>query len=159
VRDELTSRHLAPLELPAVAHPEAVAALVEGARVAGLEAHAFVGIGHSKASFYAREMAQGPLAEENRAYMRLLSRCGVIATEMEASLLFVLASAASAGRARPLAAGNAAVPVQTACVLGVYAHHESTAPLDPEACALADERAIACALAGIAAWSARDAAR
>ena len=152
VRDEMSSRHLAPVEVPALAHPDAVAAMVAGARAAGLAAHAFVGIGHSKASFYAREFGQGPMGEENRAYMRLLARCGVLASEMEASLLFILASAASAGRATPLAAGSAAVPVQTACVLGVYAHHESAAPLDPDLCRLADARAIETALAGVFAW-------
>jgi uridine phosphorylase len=82
VRDEMSSRHIAPVELPAVAHPDAVAAMVAGARAAGLDAHAFVGMGHSKASFYAREFGMGPMGEENRAYMRLLARCGVLATEM-----------------------------------------------------------------------------
>lgn len=152
VRDEMSSRHLAPVELPALAHPDAVAAMVAGARLAGLAEHAFVGIGHSKASLYAREFGMGPMAEENRAYMRLLARCGVIASEMEASVLFVLASAAAAGRATPVAAGALAVPVQTACVLGVYAYHEDVGALDHALCQLADERAITTALEGIVAW-------
>lgn len=150
VRDELASRHVMPVEVPAVAHPDAVAAMVAGARAIGAAEHAFVGVGHSKASFYAREMGVGPMAEENRAYMRLLARCGVIATEMEASVLFVLAAAASAGHARPIAASPA--PVQAACVLGVYAYWETTEPLDPAACALADERAIETALHGLLYW-------
>jgi uridine phosphorylase len=150
VRDELASRHIMPVEVPALSHPDAVAAMVAGARAAGVTDHAFVGVGHSKASLYAREFGVGPMAEENRAYMRLLSRCGVLATEMEASVLYILAAAASAGRARPLSAGTATV--QAACVLGVYAHWESHAPLDPAACQRADERAIETAIAGLFAW-------
>lgn len=152
VRDEMSSRHLAPVEVPAVAHPDAVAAMIAGARDADVADHAYVGIGHSKASFYARELGHGPMAEENRAYMRLLARCGVIASEMEASLLFVLASAASAGRAAPIAAPSSAVRVQAACVLGVYAYYEAEGPLDPDLCQKADERAIDTALAGLFRW-------
>jgi uridine phosphorylase len=152
VRDEMTSRHLAPVEVPALAHPDAVAAMVAGARAAGLAEHAFVGVGHSKASFYAREMGEGPMGTENLAYMRTLARCGVIATEMEASVLFVLAQARSAGRAVSVGATGADVPVQTACVLGVYAPYDGAEPLDPARCRLADERAIATALEGVLAW-------
>ncbi len=153
VRDEMTSRHLAPVEVPAVAHPEAVAAMVAGARAAGVAEHAFVGVGHSKASFYAREMGEGPQAAENLTYMRTLARCGVIATEMEASVLFVLAQARSAGRAVAVGDVPSRVPVQAACVLGVYAPWDGTEPLDPALCRLADERTIATALAGVVAWA------
>jgi uridine phosphorylase len=153
VRDEMASRHLAPVEVPALCHPDAVSAMIAGARSAGVADHAFVGIGHSKASFYAREMGHGPMGAENLAYMRLLARCGVIATEMEASLLFILASARSAERAVPVSAAPDAVPVQTACVLGVYAAYDASEPLDPAMCRLADERAIETALGGIVAWA------
>lgn len=156
VRDELTTRHRAPVEVPAVSHPEAVAAMVEGARAVGLDQHCFVGMGHTKASLYAREFGVGPLGPENERYGQVLQAAGVIASEMEASVLFILASAASAAGLAPLSAGNRAVPVQAACVLGVYGDTDTHMELDPDACALADERAIATALAGIVAWARRD---
>jgi uridine phosphorylase len=134
VRDEMSSRHWVPVEFPALSHPDAVTAMSAGARAAGHAAHTFIGIGHSKASFYAREMGVGPMAAENLSYMQLLARSGVLATEMEASLLFVLASAASAGRPVRLSENQAQIPVQTACVLGVYAYYLSEEPLNPEAC-------------------------
>lgn len=156
VRDEQTTRHIAPLEVPAAAHPAAVQAMISGARAAGLDEHCFVGLGHTKASLYAREFGQGPLGQANEAYTRTLARCGVIASDMEASVLFVLAAAASAGRAVPLSAGNAAVPVQTACVLGIYGGDDSHMQLDPEMCRLADQRAIAVATEGALAWAEAD---
>ena len=152
VRDEMASRHLAPVELPALAHPAAVAAMIAGAHAAGLAAETFVGIGHTKASLYAREFGRGPMGAANKEYGELLRRCGVIASDMEASLLFVMASARSAGAATPLSVGNTAVPVQTACVLGVYGNDDSNMKLDPALCRLADERGIEVALAGIFAW-------
>lgn len=156
VRDELASRHIAPVEFPAVCHPIAVASMMEGARMAGIEEESFVGIGHTKASLYAREFGHGPRGDENRAYGHLLSRAGAIASDMEAAMLFIQASAASAGAARPLGAGNAAVPVQAACVLGVYGGDDSDMKLDPALCRLADQRAIAVASHGIVAWARMD---
>ncbi len=156
VRDESTSTHVAPLAFPAVAHPGAVRAMEDGARRAGLADHCFVGVGHTKASLYAREFGAGPLGAHNLDHARPLGRCGAIASEMEASVLMILASAASATRAAPLSAGNAAVPVQAACVLGIYAGTEHHGPLDGELCRLADARAIRVALHGAAAWARAD---
>ena len=156
VRDELASRHLAPVEFPAVSHPTAVQSMVPGARVAGLGAESFLGVGHTKASLYAREFGHGPRGAENRAYGHLLSRCGAIASDMEAAMLFIQASAASAGRASTVGAGNHAVPVQAACVLGVYGGDDSDMKLDPALCRLADARAIAVARHGIVAWARAD---
>lgn len=152
VRDEMATRHIAPVEFPAVSHPDAVAAMVAGAHAAGLADHAFLGIGHTKASLYAREFGNGPLGVENRRYGHLLRDCGAIASDMEAAMLFIQASARSAGHATPLSAGTAAVRVQTACVLGVYGDDESDMDLDPAVCRLADERSISVALAGAMAW-------
>ena len=95
VRDERTSHHYAPPEFPAFAHPAAVAALPAGAHAAGLAAETFLGICHSKASFYAREFGHGPAGEDNLEYDRWLKRCNVVASEMEASTLFVLATTSS----------------------------------------------------------------
>lgn len=155
VRDEMATRHIAPVEFPAAAHPAAVSAMVAGAKAAGLSAHTFLGVGHTKASLYAREFGNGPLGEQNAAYTRLLGRCGAVASGMEAAMLFIQASVRSAGHAAPLDTGNASVPVQAACVLGVYGD-KHTMDLDPAACRLADERAIAVALHGIADWARQD---
>lgn len=156
VRDELTTRHRAPVEVPATSHPEAVASMMDGARSADLLDHCFVGMGHTKDSLYAREFGVGALGEENLRYGEVLSACGAIASDMEASVLFVLASAASAAGLAPLSAGSRAIPVQAACVLGVYGTTDSHMQLDPAACELADERAIRTALHGVVAWARRD---
>ena len=150
VRDESTSDRWTPREYPALCHPHAVAALCAGAEAAGLAEHTFAGLVHSKDSYFGREYAVGPLGDENARYMRMLTETGVLATEMEASLLFVLAACRSAGRAVSLAAGSAAVPVQTAAVLGVYGG------IGTEVTAVADRRAITVAVEGVAAWAERD---
>lgn len=156
VRDEQASHDWAPSGIPALSAPGAVAAMRQGARDAGLAAETFVGLGQTKASLYAREFGEGPRGAENLEHARQLAASGVIASEMEASVLFVLAQVASAGRAASVAAGNAAVPVQAACVLGIYAGTDSHMELDPATCRLADERAIAVALHGAAAWARSD---
>ena len=156
VRDELASRHIAPTEYPAVSHPSAVAAMVEGARNTKHAAHTFLGVGHTKASLYAREFGHGPLGEQNRAYGALLARCGAVASDMEAAMLFIQASVRSAGHSASLSAGNESVPVQAACVLGVYGDDDSDMDLDPALCALADKRAIEITLSGIVAWARLD---
>lgn len=156
VRDEMTSQHVAPLSVPAVSHPAAVHAMVAGARAAGLAEHTFVGMGHSKASLYAREFGQGPLGSANLSHSAVLAGAGVIASEMEASVLFVLANAACAGHASALSQGNAAVPVQAACVLGVYGGTDSHMKLDADLCRLADQRAISVAVQGAWAWADAD---
>ncbi|MCO4746615.1 MAG: hypothetical protein KC912_17605 [Proteobacteria bacterium] len=151
VRDELATRHLAPVEFPAVAHPDAVAAMVAGAHAAGLAEQVFVGVGHTKASLYAREFHNGPLADEHVAYAKVLRACGAIVSDMEAAMLFIQASVRSAGKARPLSESSA-TQIQTACVLGVYGNDDSQMKLDAELCRLADERAIQTAIAGAMAW-------
>jgi len=92
VRDENTSRLYVPVEYPAVASLEMVEAARRGAANLALEDRVFFGIVHSKDSLFAREFGEGPLSESNRAYMKLLEDSGVVASEMEASHLFILAS-------------------------------------------------------------------
>ena len=70
-------------------------------------------------------------------------------------MLFIQASVRSAGHATSLATGHATIPVQAACVLGVYGDGH-TMELDPKICALADQRAIDVTLGGILEWAARD---
>ncbi len=150
VRDESTSDRWTPPSFPALSHPHAVAAMTSGARAAGLADHTYVGLCHSKDSLYGREFERGPLAEDNRRFVDALTSAGVLASEMEASTLFVLCAVASAGVVAPVSAGSSAVAVQGACVLGVYGERGS------EETRLAEERAIAVGLAGVLAWAERD---
>ncbi len=95
VRDESTSDAYVPRGFPAVADPWLVAALCRAAERLGLADRAHCGVLHSKDSFYGREFGIGPDADRNHAYMARLAAAGVLATEMEAAHLFVLASVLS----------------------------------------------------------------
>jgi uridine phosphorylase len=158
VRDEATTAHYAPREYPALSHPDALAAMAEGARRAGLAAETFRGLCHSKASLYAREFGCGPAGERHREYAGWLRRCGVLATEMEASTLLVLAATATPA-AFPLDTRPGAAECQAVAVLAVYATDESRMEFDADRARLADERAIRVAVEGVRAWAERDRGR
>lgn len=91
VRDESTSLRYLPAEFPAVASLAFLRA-AETARAERGEPEVHLGICHSKDSLFAREFGAGPLAPENARYMAILKGGGVLASEMEASHLFVLRS-------------------------------------------------------------------
>lgn len=74
----------------------------------------FFGVVHSKDSLYAREMLVGPKRRENEEYMRVLKDSGVLASEMETSILFTLGQLYSRQFARE---GDR--PVLTGAVLAV----------------------------------------
>lgn len=90
VRDAASCDAYAPREVPAVASPEMVRALVQAARNLSLADETHVGLIHTKDSFYAREFGFGPLGTEHARYMTTLGNCGVLASEMEAAQLFLL---------------------------------------------------------------------
>jgi uridine phosphorylase len=154
VRDDGTTDHYAPREYPALAHPRAVAALIEGARRAGLESETFQGICHAKASLYAREFGLGPAGEANLAYTAWLRRCGVLASEMETAALFVLSST-FAPRAYALAERGDHEP-QAGAVLAVFASDDSHMQFDMDVAHRAESRAIDVALEAVRAWAERD---
>ena len=154
VRDEAASGHYAPPEYPALAHPDVLAAMAEGARRAGLAAETFRGICHSKASLFAREFGHGPAGERNRRYMEELARAGVVASEMEASTLFVLA--ATAGPWCGPVAGSWPEERQAGAVLAVFGTDQSNMKLDPDLPKLAEQRAISVAVEGTRVWARRD---
>ena len=154
VRDEAATGHYAPPEYPAVAHPDVVAAMSEGARRAGLAGETFRGLCHSKASLFAREFGHGPAAERNRRYCDELARAGVVASEMEASTLFVLAATA-APWGGPIDGGWAG-ECQAGAVLAVFGTDQSDMKVDPELVRLAEERAITVAVEGTRVWAGRD---
>jgi uridine phosphorylase len=151
VRDEETSRHYAPIEYPALAHPEGLRALAEGARSAGLENETFFGLCHSKASLYAREFGRGPAGKANTEYTNWLRRCGVVASEMEASALFVLA-ATHEPKAVPLSS-KGEPDCRAATVLAVFGTDDSNMKFDHEVASRAETRAIRIALAAVTAWA------
>ncbi len=94
VRDEGASRCYVPLEVPAVASLDMVYASKLAAERLKFDEKVHTGIIHSKDSLYAREFGEGPLAKQNKAYMEILEDAGVLASEMEASLLFILTNLA-----------------------------------------------------------------
>lgn len=89
VRDEDTTTHYAPIEVPAVASLEFASSILLAAEKIGLSEQLHTGIVHCKSSLYAREFGEGPRAEINKAYVHLLSQVGVLASEMETAALFI----------------------------------------------------------------------
>jgi uridine phosphorylase len=89
VRDEDTTSHYAPIEIPAIASLELTSSILLTAEKIGLSEHLHTGIVHCKSSLYAREFGEGPRAIENKAYLEILKQNGVLASEMETAALFI----------------------------------------------------------------------
>lgn len=89
VRDEHTTTDYVPITVPAISSLEFNLAILLAAKKLKLSERVHTGIVHCKSSFYAREFGAGPKAEQNKAYINLLTQCGVLATEMETSALFI----------------------------------------------------------------------
>lgn len=92
VRDENTSRLYVPPEFPAIASPAFVQGAAWAADKMSIRKKLRYGIIHSKDSLFAREFGEGPMALANKSYMELMEQAGVVASEMESSHLFILAS-------------------------------------------------------------------
>jgi uridine phosphorylase len=91
IRDEGTSLHYLPVEFPAVAHPDVVAALTWAAERSGAPYR--VGIAQSKDSFYGQhERDRMPVEPWLSARWRAWRMGGAICSEMEAAALYVVAS-------------------------------------------------------------------
>jgi len=90
VRDEDTTDDYVPAGFPANASPECITAILEAAKLLGLAGYLHTGLVHCKSSFYAREFGEGPKNQINKNYINLLTKCGVLASEMETSALFIL---------------------------------------------------------------------
>ena len=91
IRDEGTSRHYLPIEFPAVADLDVTLALREGARSTGYGVH--VGVAQSKDSFYGQhEPERMPVADALAERWKAWMAGGAVASEMEASALFIVAS-------------------------------------------------------------------
>lgn len=89
VRDEHTTTDYVPIAVPAIASIEFNLAISLSANKLGLAEYVHTGIVHCKSSLYAREFGIGPKAEINKTYIHLLTQCGVLASEMETSALFI----------------------------------------------------------------------
>jgi uridine phosphorylase len=92
VRDEGTSRQYIPLEYPAVSSIDVVLAIREAATSLGLRNRYYEGICHSKDCFYSEEASMMPDPDTVERRWSIWKRAGVLATEMECSLLFALGS-------------------------------------------------------------------
>lgn len=90
IRDEGASNRYLPSEYPAVGSIDFVVAAEKAAKKLGVYDYTHIGIIHSKDSLYAREFGEGPQAEQNKKYMDILRGAGAVASEMEASMLYVL---------------------------------------------------------------------
>jgi uridine phosphorylase len=147
VRDEGTSDAYAPREFPAVADPVMAEVLCSAAVRIGLGERTHCGVVHSKDSFFGREFAAGHDSERNRAYMELLARNRVLASEMETAHLFVLGAVANAGRTTVNASRTREVGVRCGAIMAVVGDSSGFAALDVEQAA--EERLIDLAVEGI----------
>ena len=87
--DEQTTLDYVPVEVPAVASLACMQATLSAAKKSGISARLHTGTVHCKSSLYAREFGAGPKSEMNKSYLSLLTQCGILASEMETSALFI----------------------------------------------------------------------
>ena len=91
VRAEGTSREYAPIEFPAVADYSVVTALKEASEKLGYKHH--LGVVQCKDSFYGQhDPERMPVSYELSAKWEAWKRLGVLASEMESSTIFTVAS-------------------------------------------------------------------
>ena len=88
VREDGTSKQYIPVEFPAIANPSLVMRLIEAARNRNVRYE--VGIGHSKDAFYSEHPDHMADPEATQKKWATYKRANVIATEMEASVLFII---------------------------------------------------------------------
>ncbi|MFX0125704.1 MAG: nucleoside phosphorylase [Candidatus Hodarchaeota archaeon] len=92
IRDEGTTKQYLPLEFPAVAHPDVVLALRQGAFSLNLQDCFHEGIVHSKDAFWIEEPDMIPAKNDTIERWEIWKRGRTLVTEMEVSTLFVLGS-------------------------------------------------------------------
>lgn len=90
IRDEGTTKQYLPLEFPAVAHPDVVLALRQGAFNLNLRDRFHEGMVHSKDSFWSEIPEMIPAKREIIERWNIWKRANTLVTEMEVSTLFVL---------------------------------------------------------------------
>lgn len=91
IRDEGTSRQYLPIEYPSIADLDVTNALVQAAKKLDFVYH--VGVSHTKDSFYSEvEPERMPMAHFLKEQWTSYVAGGAICSEMEASIVFILAS-------------------------------------------------------------------
>lgn len=91
IRAEGTSKEYAPMEYPAVAHFDVIAALKQAAAETGSNFH--LGVVHCKDNFYGQHSPDAmPVGQELKTKWEAFIGCGALASEMESAALFVTAS-------------------------------------------------------------------
>jgi uridine phosphorylase len=90
IRDEGTTREYVPYAFPAVAHPDVIFALREGATALNLESRFHEGVVHSKDAFYSEMPDLIPDIATAKNKWKTWINAGTLITEMECSTLFVL---------------------------------------------------------------------
>jgi uridine phosphorylase len=91
IRDEGTSRQYLPIEYPAVADLQVTNSLVEASEKLAFTHH--VGVSHTKDSFYSEvEPDRMPMSSYLKERWNYWVAGGAICSEMEASIVFILAS-------------------------------------------------------------------
>lgn len=88
IRDEGTSRSYCPIEFPAVAEPAVVVASLTAAKRLGVHTH--VGVTHCKDAFYSELPGYTVVEKSNSERWKAFEDGGAIATEMEASALYIV---------------------------------------------------------------------
>ena len=117
IRDEGTSRQYLPLEFPAVADPQIVAAYIEACRRSKIRYH--TGVVHSKDSFYGEvESSRMPMAEQLQSRWKAWIAGGALCSEMEAATLFIVSSVLGK-RAGALMLAEAHDGMDTLCQIAV----------------------------------------
>jgi uridine phosphorylase len=148
VRDEGTSKHYAPMEFPAMASPMFVRALEEAAKQLDMADTTYLGLIHSKDSLYAREFKEGAYGSggEHKRYMDVLESLGVVASEMEASMLFTLANV-HGNQVKKVSQLSTSEEISCACVCAIIGDDSPFA--DPAKQGRAVEAAIELALKAV----------
>lgn len=91
IRMEGTSKEYAPVEYPAVAHPDVLFALIEAAKRADVSWH--VGVSQCKDAFYGQHNPElMPVSYELENKWEAWIRMGAMASEMESAALFIVGS-------------------------------------------------------------------
>jgi len=92
VKDVGAPNAYVPPEYPAMADSLWVQAMEDAAIARGWAERTHVGIVHTKDAFWGRQLAEGPDAERNTAYLQRLSDAGVLTSEMEVAHLLTMGS-------------------------------------------------------------------
>ncbi len=91
IRMEGTTREYAPIEYPAVAHPDMVRVLVDAAQELGYRTH--IGVVQCKDAFYGQHMPEElPNGKELIYKWEAWVKMGCLASEMESAALFIVGS-------------------------------------------------------------------